>query len=121
LGSIISSPSTLDGVEWSTPRPGRFYSRGRDPIPLVQEAGWAPGAMQCALLYIMYPSEKKRQCSKMAAADGTAQAQNLTTTEIRELVWCCECSYDISYLKFRSQIGFFYSQTFGPVHTRPQL
>ena len=57
----------------------------------------------------------------MAAADGTAQAQNLTTTEIRELVWCCECSYDISYLKFRSQIGFFYSQTFGPVHTRPQL
>ena len=29
-------PSTL------TPRPGRF-TPGKDPVPIVQEAGWAPG------------------------------------------------------------------------------
>ena len=27
---------------WSTPRPGRF-TPGKDPVPIVQEAGWAPG------------------------------------------------------------------------------
>ena len=26
----------------STPRPGRLYP-GEDPVPTVQEAGWAPG------------------------------------------------------------------------------
>jgi hypothetical protein len=27
---------------WSTPRPDRF-TPGKDPVPTVQEAGWAPG------------------------------------------------------------------------------
>ena len=27
---------------WSTPRPGRF-TPGKNPVPIVQEAGWAPG------------------------------------------------------------------------------
>ena len=37
-------PSTvaLDGGGWSTPRPGRF-TPGKDPVPIVQEAGWASG------------------------------------------------------------------------------
>jgi hypothetical protein len=26
---------------WSTPHPGRF-TPGKDPVPIVQEAGWAP-------------------------------------------------------------------------------
>jgi hypothetical protein len=26
---------------WSAPRPGRF-TPGKDPVPIVQEAGWAP-------------------------------------------------------------------------------
>jgi hypothetical protein len=26
---------------WSTPRPGHF-TPGKDPVPIVQEAGWAP-------------------------------------------------------------------------------
>ena len=30
-----------EGSGWSTPRPGRF-TPGKDPIPIVQEAGWAP-------------------------------------------------------------------------------
>jgi len=27
---------------WSTPRPGRF-TPWKDPVPIVQEAGWASG------------------------------------------------------------------------------
>jgi hypothetical protein len=33
---------TKDGGGWSAPRPGRF-TPGKDPEPIVQEAGWAPG------------------------------------------------------------------------------
>ena len=40
--STLSSTSVLDGVGWSTPRPGRFTPK-KDPVPIVQEAGWAPG------------------------------------------------------------------------------
>ena len=32
----------LEGGEWSASRPGRS-TRGKDPVPNVQEAGWAPG------------------------------------------------------------------------------
>jgi len=29
--------------KWSAARPGRTLSPGKDPIPILQEAGWAPG------------------------------------------------------------------------------
>jgi hypothetical protein len=32
----------LEGIGWSAPRPGRF-TPGKDPVPIVQEAGWASG------------------------------------------------------------------------------
>jgi len=32
----------LDGGGWTTPRLGRF-TPGKDPVPIVQEDGWAPG------------------------------------------------------------------------------
>jgi hypothetical protein len=43
-GQIYTLPSTsaLDGGPWSTPSPGRF-THGKDPVPIVKEAGWAPG------------------------------------------------------------------------------
>ena len=42
--STLSLTSALDGGGWSTPRPGRF-TPGKDPVPIVQEAGWAPGSV----------------------------------------------------------------------------
>ena len=41
--STLPSTWTLDGGGWSTPRPGRFTPM-KDPVPIVQEAGWAPRA-----------------------------------------------------------------------------
>ena len=40
--STLSLTSELDGGGWSTQRPGRF-TPGNDPVPIVQEAGQAPG------------------------------------------------------------------------------
>ena len=32
----------LEGGEWLSARPGRTLLPGKDPVPIVQEAGWAP-------------------------------------------------------------------------------
>ena len=40
--STLSLTSALDGGRWSTPHSGRFTPR-KDLVPIVQEAGWAPG------------------------------------------------------------------------------
>jgi len=32
----------LDRGSWGTPHPRPFYSQARDPLPIVQEAEWAP-------------------------------------------------------------------------------
>ena len=38
----ISDLGTEDGIWGSAPRPGRF-TPGKDPVLIIQEAGWAPG------------------------------------------------------------------------------
>jgi hypothetical protein len=40
--STLPSTSALDWGGWSTPRPDRF-TPGENPVPVVQEAGWATG------------------------------------------------------------------------------
>jgi hypothetical protein len=41
--SYSFSTSALDGGEWSASRPGRVLPPGKwPPVPIVQEAGWAP-------------------------------------------------------------------------------
>jgi hypothetical protein len=40
--SILPSTSALDGGGWSAPSPGRFTPRERNPVLVVQEAGWTP-------------------------------------------------------------------------------
>ena len=39
--STLSLTSALDRGGWSTPHTGRF-TPGKDSVPIVQEAGWAP-------------------------------------------------------------------------------
>ena len=34
--------AALEGGECSAARPGRTLSPGKDPVPILQEAGWAP-------------------------------------------------------------------------------
>ena len=35
--------TALEGSEWSAARPGSTLLPGKDPVPIVQEAGWTPG------------------------------------------------------------------------------
>ena len=39
------------GGGWSAPRPGRF-TPGEGPVPIVQEAGWAPGPVWTGAEYL---------------------------------------------------------------------
>jgi len=34
--------AALEGGEWSAARPGRTLPPVKDPVPILQEAGWAP-------------------------------------------------------------------------------
>ena len=38
-----SMTAALEWGEWSAARPGRTLPPGKDPVPILQEAGWAPG------------------------------------------------------------------------------
>ena len=38
-----SMTAALEGGEWSAACPGRTFPPGKDPVPTVQEAGWALG------------------------------------------------------------------------------
>jgi hypothetical protein len=44
----------LDGNEWLTPRPGHF-THGKDPVPTLQEAGWASDMEDFAPTGIRFP------------------------------------------------------------------
>jgi len=35
--------AALEGGEWSAAHPGRTLPPGKDPVPILREAGWAPG------------------------------------------------------------------------------
>ena len=35
--------AALEGGEWSATRPGRTLPPGKDPVPILQEAGWVSG------------------------------------------------------------------------------
>ena len=37
--------AVLEGGEWSAARPGRTLSPGKDPVPILQVVGWAPGSV----------------------------------------------------------------------------
>jgi hypothetical protein len=51
VGRGIALPFLDRGIrrgEWSTARPNCTFTPGKDPVPIVQEAGWAPGPVWTA-------------------------------------------------------------------------
>jgi len=59
--------TALEGGEGSASRPGRFIT-GKDPVPIVREAGWAPGpvwtgAENLAFNSIQFPDRPARSQS----------------------------------------------------------
>jgi hypothetical protein len=56
--STLSLTSALDGGRWLTPHPGHFTPR-KDPVPIVQEAGWAPGPVWMGISGIVLCNSNK--------------------------------------------------------------
>jgi len=44
--------ATLEENEWSAARPGRTIPPGKDPVPILQQAGWAPGPVWTAEILV---------------------------------------------------------------------
>jgi len=64
--STLSLTSTLDECGWSMPRPGRF-TPGKDPVPILQEAGWAPGAVWTGAKISLPPGFDPRTVQSVAS------------------------------------------------------
>jgi hypothetical protein len=45
IALLFRDLGALEGDEWSATRPGRSLPPGKDPVPVLQEAEWAPGAV----------------------------------------------------------------------------
>ena len=55
---------------WSTPRPGRF-TPGKDPVPIVEEAGWASGPV--------WTGAENLAHTELQSPDRPARSQSLYT------------------------------------------
>jgi hypothetical protein len=67
--SYSFSTSALDGGEWSASRPGRALAPGKGlPVPIVQEAGWAPDPVWTQRLDQYIPLSWKYMLSQWRAA-----------------------------------------------------
>jgi hypothetical protein len=62
------STSALGGDGWSAPRPGHFTPR-KDPVPIVQEAGWAPEPICTCAKILFY--------TRIRSPDHPAHSQSL--------------------------------------------
>ena len=79
---------------WQAPRPGRF-TPWKDPVPIVQEGGWAPGpvwtgAENLASTGIRSPDRPARSESLYRLSYPGLQ-DTLATYEIRNYVALCHC------------------------------
>ena len=64
----LSLTSALDVGGWPTPRPGRF-TPGKEPIPIVQEAGWVPETV--------WMGAEKRTPTEIRSPDHPAHSETL--------------------------------------------
>ena len=59
----------LEGGEGSASRRGRSLPSGKEPVPIVQEAGWAPGPF--------WPYGENFAPTEIRSPDGPARSQSL--------------------------------------------
>ena len=64
--STFSLTLALIGGGWSAPRPGRF-TPGKDPVPIVQEAGSAPGPVWTVVENLVLPGFDPRTVQPVAS------------------------------------------------------
>jgi hypothetical protein len=63
--------SALEGGGWSALRHGRFVP-GKEPVPTVQEVGWAPGPVSTVAKYLAPTGFDPRTLQSVASRVSTA-------------------------------------------------
>ena len=53
--------ATLEGGEWSAARPGRTLPHVKDPVPILQEAGWALGPVWSRGIAVLFLARGTRR------------------------------------------------------------
>ena len=104
--STLPSTSALDVGGWSTPRPGRF-NRRKDPVPIVQEAGWAPGPV--------WTGAENLASTGIRPTDRPARSESLYRLQCQLLLltfWCLHKVQTLRNLEQLSVSGIFFS----PLH-----
>jgi len=56
----LNLTSALDGGGWPTPCPGHFTPPGKEPVPIVLEAGWDPGLVWTGALVPWYNKQSNK-------------------------------------------------------------
>jgi hypothetical protein len=69
---------------WSAPRSGRF-TPWKDPVPIVQEAGWAPGPV--------WTAAKNLALTGIRSPDRSARSQSLYRLSYRAPTFLCTIVY----------------------------
>ena len=92
--STLPSTTTLGGGGWSAPRPGCF-TPGKDPVPIVQKAGWT-------LFYLRYLWCQNCSVSSVSGTCGAKTALSLLSEVLVvpkllclfcvRYLWCHTCS-----------------------------
>jgi hypothetical protein len=74
----------LERGGWSAPRPGRF-TPGKDPVPIVQEAGWArnPACSQ-SLHRLSYPAHNPHRWSPIISF---AYRDNIDSRKVDKILY----------------------------------
>ena len=84
--------AALEGGEWSAARPGPTLPLGKDPVPILQEAEWAPGSV--------WTGGKSRP-HRDSIPDRPAHSQSLYRLSYRArfmYVCVCVCVYVCIYI-----------------------
>ena len=121
--------AALEGGEWSAARPGR--TPGKDPVPILQEAGWAPGpiwkggksrphrdsipdrpARSRPLYRLSYPAYIYTKIKR------SLSLQSLTASIVHGNLFACTCIACVAYyqwLVFMSEVHKFLKKSRGHV------
>jgi len=87
--------AALEGGEWSAARPGRTLPPGKDPVPIVQEAGWNPGPVWMGGIYRPHRDSFPERPARSSVAIPT-EIPAYVSIELLFLKFSRKCLIDLS-------------------------
>ena len=95
--------AALEGGEWSAARPRPHFTRGKDPVPILQVAGWAPGPFWTGGKSRRHRDsmpDRPARSQSLYRRSYPANSNELQSWNVLVFVFCAKC-YCIRYHKGR--------------------